>query len=226
MQRIGWLCLACVAYAIPAAAQRFSTGSLSVGDHEVTIVFGPPAPKPTLTGAPYSADQIQDYTPKPGDGGRSATSDVIGHFYRDSQGRVRTEQAIKPAPVWLVEVFDPVAGFAYLLDEQKKIAHRMALPAAPPDRPAPRMPGTVESLGTRTIEGVNAVGTRITGVLTIETWVSEELHETLVTKSSNGYSTRLVNLSLADPDAAFFRPPADYTVVDETGKFTLKLRFQ
>ena len=112
------------------------------------------------------------------------------------------ERAYKPAPIWLTEIFDPVAGVAYLLDDQKKVAHRMPLPpaaASTASQPAPN--------------------------LTIETWESPELKLTLVTKSSNGYTGRLTNLSRNLPDSALFRPPSDYKVVDESAPFPMAVLF-
>jgi hypothetical protein len=61
--------------------------------------------------------------------------------------------------------------------------------------------------------------------LTVETWESGELKLTLLTKSSNGYTTRLTNLSRNQPDAALFRPPSDYTVIDENAPFPMAVRF-
>jgi len=89
----------------------------------------------------------------------------------------------------------------------------------------------LESLGTQTIEGVTAEGTRST--LTIpageigntlpieiveETWYSPDLQITLMTKVRDprtGESTyRLTNLSRSEPDHSLFEVPADYTVRD------------
>jgi len=155
------------------------------------------------------------------------------------------ELAQKPAPIWLTEIFDPVGGFGYVLDEQNKVAHRMALQqgSATPATETGRggmLPETIsEKLGTRMIEGVSAAGTRTTTTLpagavgkglpkplTLETWDSEELRVTVLTRSSNGYSTRLTNLSRAEPDPARFRPPVDYSVVDDKDSFTMTIKFQ
>ncbi|MCI0390587.1 MAG: hypothetical protein MOB07_17720 [Acidobacteria bacterium] len=87
----------------------------------------------------------------------------------------------------------------------------------------------IESLGTQTIEGVTAEGTRTT--LTIpageigntlpleivdETWYSPELQITVMTKHRDprsGETTyRLTNLSRSEPDRSLFEVPTDYTV--------------
>jgi hypothetical protein len=229
--KIVGLCLALVAL---ASAQQFASSSWNVKAGEVTAVFGPPRPAPILTGAPYSADEVQDYTPP--DGNSSPRSNVISHFARDAQGRTRIERAYKAAPIWLTEIFDPVAGVAYLLDDQKKVAHRMPLPpvaaaTAPPANPR----ATIERPDSQTIEGVMAEGTRtVLGsppgsgrpAFTVETWESPELKLTLLTRSSNGYTSRLTNLSRAEPDAALFRPPSGYTVVHEKDPFPMTIQFQ
>ena len=41
-----------------------------------------------------------------------------------------------------------------------------------------------------------------------------ELKLNVLTKSSNGYTSRLVNLRREDIDPALFQPPADYTIID------------
>ena len=42
------------------------------------------------------------------------------------------------------------------------------------------------------------------------------------TSSRNGENTtRMANLSRAEPDAALFQPPPDYRIVDQTGAVTI-----
>lgn len=210
--------------ALVVSAQQFPSNSVEVQDGQVTAIYGPARYALVVTGAPYSADQLQEYAP-PGDASLSR-SGIIGHFARDSQGRTRRSLAFKPAPYWLTEIFDPVAGIAILLDDQAKVAHRMAVQPVPvPDQQAAansRLP--TEALGTRQIDGVAAEGTRDSGVLVMETWKSPELKIDLLRRSSNGYTTRLINLSRNEPDPALFRPPADYRVVDETKPFSMTIR--
>ena len=174
--------------------------------------------------APYSADQVQEYTRTLENGTSTTITNVIGHFFRDSQGRTRTESALKSSATWRIEILDPLAGVAYALDEKNKVAHRTRAQAAAPGRNAPPQM-TTEKLGTQLIDGVLVEGMRMSRTLpsrdglpatfTIETWDSVELKVNMLTKSSNGYTSRLVNLRRADPDPALFRPPADYTVVDQ-----------
>jgi len=96
---------------------------------------------------------------------------------------------------------------------------------------------TTEDLGSQTIDGVLVAGTRTTFTIpvgmegndrplvnTTETWISPDLKITILminTSPTSGVQTfRIDNLSRT-PDPSLFMPPADYTVVDETGTFTI-----
>ncbi len=87
-------------------------------------------------------------------------------------------------------------------------------------------------LGTQTVEGVAAQGTRITRtlspgtvgneqplVITTETWYSPDLKVLVMSKADDprmGVTTyRLTNLQRGEPSAALFEVPADYTVKDQ-----------
>src|SRR5262245_496179 len=86
-----------------------------------------------------------------------------------------------------------------------------------------------EQLGTQTIEGVMAEGTRLTltipagkignerPIVTVnERWYSQELQTVVLTKNSDprmGETTyRLTNINRSEPDPSLFQVPADYTV--------------
>ena len=109
--------------------------------------------------------------------------------------------------------------------------------AAPPDNARPQM--TSEKLGTQTIEGVLAEGTRTTTTWAIgaqgndrpitvvsEMWMSPVLKVMILNKSTdprNGdHTQKLTNISQSEPPAYLFQPPPEYSVVDETGAFTIK----
>ena len=89
-----------------------------------------------------------------------------------------------------------------------------------------------EKLGTQTIEGVSAEGTRqtttlpagLTGgngpaVTVSETWFSPELKVTMLSKENDPRlgerTTKLVNVNRSEPSATLFAPAADYKVVEE-----------
>jgi hypothetical protein len=165
----------------------------------------------------------------------------------------------------VVIIRDPVAGVGYVLDVQNHIAHRFAgtpkpgtarplvtpgsvrdaVTATLPDRPSPsgsakeRPSSESEPLGTQTIEGLAAEGTRTTETIPAntqnndkdmkivsETWLSSELKTMILRKADDprsGESTwRLKDINLSEPDPSLFRLPADYTVIDDTEAVTIK----
>jgi hypothetical protein len=96
-----------------------------------------------------------------------------------------------------------------------------------------------EKLGTQTIEGVLAEGTRMTSTYAVdtegndrpivvvnETWMSPALKLVILNRSSDPrsgeHTQRLTNINQGEPAAELFAPPSDYSVVDETGPFTLR----
>ena len=98
---------------------------------------------------------------------------------------------------------------------------------------------STEKLGTQTIEGVLAEGTRRTTTWRVnsqgndrpisavdERWNSPELKATILSKINDpqfGESTqKLINISRDEPSLSLFQPPPEYTVVDEEGDFTIK----
>jgi hypothetical protein len=91
-------------------------------------------------------------------------------------------------------------------------------------------------LGTQTVEGVPARGTRITRtipagqigniqpiVITTESWYSPDLKVLVMSKSSDprmGETTyKLTNIQRSEPAPSLFQPPDDYTVKDQPGNF-------
>jgi len=141
--------------------------------------------------APYSAVQESSNVQTLADGTHITHKPMTEKFYRDSQGRTRTERSFCQGPsgtpeALVIEIRDPVAGYSYILDEQNQVAHRFVLqlrhpgtsflrttndgvPVAMAAPTTPRqdasMPNvTTESLGTQTMEGVLVEGTRTTRI--------------------------------------------------------------
>jgi hypothetical protein len=138
-----------------------------------------------VKGAPFSATSTSTTTQTLQDGtGINRTAN--GAVYRDTEGRSRREVAftgVGPLAATggthkMVSIFDPVAGAHYMLNPDKKVAHKMTLPAngGNADKAAAfeqKMQARqqqeeasgalkVESLGTQMVNGVNAQGTRTT----------------------------------------------------------------
>ena len=90
-----------------------------------------------MKGAPYSADTVVESSQTLGDGNR-ITRKMTGAVYRDGEGRTRREEegvvsAVTPripsrGPS--ISIVDPVAGFSYSLDPEKKIAWRTPIGGA------------------------------------------------------------------------------------------------
>jgi hypothetical protein len=212
-----------------------------------------------ILGAPFSMTHVREVTNVLPDGSRRTHPGAGEERWRDSAGRTRTQelpasQESAPCSTFLTEVEDPVAGFYYVLDSVNHVAHRMLLAAAPgrtvAQMPVPSRTGggggrgatrTAEDLGTKTMAGVNVVGTKETVVrpahkgdpdaapLTsvTESWRSPALGLEIFSRTQGPRgmeSTETVqNLSTTEPDPSLFRVPAGYQIVDETGPFTMKI---
>jgi hypothetical protein len=199
----------------------------------------------SVTGAPFSGTRVTVHTQT------LANGNVIQRqeqtiLSRDTQGRVRAETT-RTGPNGqgshtMVEIVDAVAGVRRTLSAQNKTAFETTLPnrqnrlnngaarANPAGRRNQDSANIVkENLGTQTVNGVAATGTRVTHTIpanTIgnaqaiqivrETWVSTDLKVPVMVKTSDPRFgtevTQLTNVNRAEPDASLFQTPADYTV--------------
>jgi hypothetical protein len=206
-----------------------------------------------VTGAPYSAVEVTVQQQALA-GGNVIQRQTTTNISRDSQGRVYTESeftrpgaAAGQTPVKRITISDPVAGYVHEVDPQKRVVtSRATRPAngsqtASGPRPAGAAPRTpraagqtdpnvvTESLGTQTVNGVIATGTRVTRTIPAgtmgnalpiqsvrETWVSADLKEPVMIKSVDPRfgtrTTQLTNINRVEPDPSLFQVPADYTV--------------
>ena len=207
---------------------------------------GPGSRTPVL-GAPYSAVQTSQ-TQQTLAGGNLISRQEQSKVYRDSQGRVRVERtrsgpaAASGQPETIIAIFDPVAGFSYVLHPSTMTAIKIPVPqhAGSPNGAGPHPHGNfagnggqvqTESLGTQTVNGVSATGTRRTETIPAgaignqqpiqivrETWISTDLKVPVMIKSSDprfgDMVMQLTNIAQAEPDASLFQIPAGYTVTD------------
>lgn len=194
-----------------------------------------------VKGAPYSAQFVTESTQTLGDGTRISRKSN-GSVYRSAEGRTRRETtlaavgpvAVEGEPVQMVFINDPVARQHYALDLNRRTVRKLPLPDRPPAPPGPGPEGEenvkTESLGTRTIEGVEAEGTRTTihipagrvgndRALEIvsERWYSPELQVVVLSSHRDPFAGenvyRLTNVTRAEPAASLFDVPADFTVL-------------
>jgi hypothetical protein len=137
-----------------------------------------------VKGAPFSAT-TSSTTQQSLQDGTTINRTANGAVYRDSEGRLRREVtftgvgplAASGGTHKMVGIFDPVAGAHYMLNPDKKVAHKMTLPANGGTNKAQAFEQKmqarqqqeeasgalkVESLGTKVVNGVNANGTRTT----------------------------------------------------------------
>jgi len=214
-----------------------------------------------VTGAPFSAVAVSETMQTLADGNHISRKTQT-NLFRDSQGRFRKEvtlPAIGPlatseGPRSFVMINDPVAEQNFILHPEEKTAEKMG-------KPFGRMKGVLkdkaasweakaaasgnfkkEDLGTQTIAGVSAQGTRYTRIIpagqignekpvTIvsEHWYSSDLQLTVMNKRSDprfgDTSYTLTNIQRSEPAASLFAVPSDYTVQEgHMGRHEMKFK--
>jgi hypothetical protein len=140
-----------------------------------------------------------------------------------------------PAPPKLGAPSQPDIGIPQVPSGQGSAPSNQSIPAR--DSTTSRMDAsivanagaTVVPLGTKTIEGVSATGSRTTRTMNpgtmgndrrivsiSDTWTSTDLQVTVLTETDDGQAGRstmkLVNIVRSEPSAALFQIPPDYTV--------------
>jgi len=208
-----------------------------------------------VKGAPFSATATSETTSTLQDGSVLHRTSQVS-MYRDSQGRSRHEATFTGfGPLTasggakkMVMISDPVAGVHIMLDDQQKVAHKTALrthgESGADAKSTPAFVGKMqermqqeeaagllkkESLGTQTISGIVAEGTRTTHIIPAgqignekaiqvvsERWYSADLQIDLKSTRTDprfGTTTYTVtNVQRTEPAATLFTVPADYTV--------------
>ena len=201
----------------------------------------------TVKGAPYQAEAVTEVVQALADGNRIVRK-ISSPVYRDGEGRVRREHALAafgpfaPSKVpRTVFIHDPVAGADYVLDVDRREARKLSPPPGDEGRrwkereearDAKAGPDEkTESLGTRTIDGIEATGTRTRITIAAgevgnekpieivhERWYSPDLQAVVLSRHSDprmGETTyRLTNVSRGEPDKALFEVPEGYTLTD------------
>jgi hypothetical protein len=202
----------------------------------------------TVTGAPFTATVSTQITRTLADGNKIDQT-ITGTIARDSQGRTRRDMTLPGAALapiastspHAVFINDPVAGRSYILHPDWKEAD--ALPFRVWRRLGRRvlkgMGGnsadqnpqneTSVNLGTQTINGVTAQGTRTTRtipagqignerpiVIVTERWYSPDLQTYVLTKRLDPLMGdtvfQLTNIQREEPDPALFQVPSNYAV--------------
>jgi|HubBroStandDraft_3_1064219.scaffolds.fasta_scaffold170876_2 hypothetical protein len=243
---------------------------------------------PTVKGAPYSAQVVNEMVQTLFDGNRITTSHS-SNLYRDSQGRERREESSSGSNPTVRSIFitDPVEGVSYTLVPGSKIAHKMPQRQvgvsvsdggrgegagagrglaeiktdtrtfvmnssgngpetfffSSQETNSSKAKPVVEHLGTQTIEGVSAEGTRTTvtipagqigneqPIVTVtERWYSPELQVMVMNKRTDprtGTTTyKLTNINRTEPSPTMFEVPSDYKVIEPDNRRLIFNKFE
>lgn len=225
-----------------------------VGPRMEILGFGEMHPGKLVTGAPYSAVAVAETKQTLADG-NVIDRKVQTNVYRDSQGRTRHETTftgVGPLAASgqlrsMVRIHDPVAGTAYILHPDTKIAEQLPIPPGGGENRGNLQSrfeehfqqeianGSLkkEDLGTQTINGLAAQGTRYTRIIpsgqignanpiTVvnEMWYSTDLQVPVKIVRNDprfGQTTyTLTNIQRTEPTASLFTVPSDYTVQQAT----------
>jgi hypothetical protein len=232
--------------------ERQIKAAAGAGMESVGSVIEHPFAGGAVKGAPFSAQVIVESSQTTASS-LHISRKVTGALYRDIEGRTRQEMP-RDGAAEIVLINDPVAGIASQLHlfqhtvrkvsyggasqpnrerEEREIAEKTAREAASKQSAA----GTgvqrkSESLGTQSIEGVQAQGMRYTVTvpsgtegndqafdIVSEKWYSPDLKMVVMMKRSDprtGDSLyRLTGINRGEPDHALFEAPSDFTVREE-----------
>ena len=193
-----------------------------------------------ITGAPFSAKIVIEDTRRLYDGS-TATKKTEGAVYRDREGRTRREQPIDNiggfsvlsedgSPQKLVFINDFPGKTHYFLDLNRKVARKNPLPDnRPPLAEKEPKDAKIESLGTKTMEGLTVEGTRTTFEIPVgqigndkpvqvvtEKWFSSELQVIIYSRHvdpiAGEHIFRLVNIKKTEPSADLFTVPNGFRI--------------
>lgn len=192
---------------------------------------------PDTPGAPFSAtvvigserDWSEDFT---------EVYRTINLVARDSRGRTHNEtrqmmpESFHGSPTLTsVRLFDPQTRIRTIYEPATHIARRQLNPGEPKKNSVPDPLVRVEDLGTTTLNGLSAKGTRRTRTIAVkptglrrpieivdEIWYSEVLHINLLVRHSDprfGTDTvGLSNLRREEPPSSMFDVPPGYQILN------------
>lgn len=194
---------------------------------------------------PFSAETVIEDTRRLFDG-TTVTKTNKGAFYRDAAGRTRREQPLEMVggvsisgtdgkPQMLVFINDFAARTQYFLDMNNKVARQHGIGGNPPNEPGTPPDAKTESLGTKTIEGVQVEGTRTTFEIPAgqlgndkpiqvvsEKWFSPELQMIVYSRHldpvAGEHVFKLVNIKRTEPSADLFAVPSGFRIEKGPGK--------
>jgi hypothetical protein len=231
----------------------------------VRLELAGPDDRENVKGIPLTADIVNTHVQSLADGNK-ITNEETSHFYRDSEGRTRREnKLILPgrggdSPT-MIMINDPVAHTKFVLNTVHKSADEIVQEQGPGTAnvmymkkrqdeqivtggghpPKENSQETKEDLGTQSIEGVTARGTRTSHVIpagkignerpitvTTESWYSDDVGMEVLRIHKDPWSgevtTKVTNIRRGEPDASLFAPPANYKVQNmKNGMQTIRI---
>jgi len=231
--------------------------AMSQAQTGIWMGVGPLPRSEAVKNSPFSADlvTVNDHAP----GQLGIKTEFHGKAARNSQGESYfAMELVRPTPdptgPMRVTITDPGAQTVTSLDQKSKTAYVSHVsadklnkapiltpgsnPPAADGKPAGAVSATAasannaktESLGTKDIDGLQVVGTRVIHtnppngpadkpfVSTVDTWSSPELKLIVMTETNTSagdhHVSRLENIVRTEPSAALFKVPSDYKVRD------------
>ncbi|MBX7218490.1 MAG: hypothetical protein K1Y36_00950 [Blastocatellia bacterium] len=199
-----------------------------------------------VKGAPFSAQVVTKITQTLADG-TTLTRENKGFIARDKDGRTRRERsfdilgpfATNGTETKVIVINDPVAGVQYHLDPNQMKGRRFSdterkAPPPPPQNPEGFEEKT-ESLGKKSMNGVEVEGTRTVATIPAgaigndrpiqivsERWYAPALkllvYSTHKDPRLGATVFQLTNLSLKEPDSSLFTVPPDFRIKDDDGQ--------
>ncbi len=180
-----------------------------------------------VAGTPFTATVVINNE----DGSRSSQYSMI-EIARDSAGRIRNERhKFVPGtfrgtpPTLFVHTYDPATRISHIYDPVTMTYRDQVV--LPPRKSIDQKGGKEEDLGSTTINGTQARGTRITHTIPArvsgtgkpvhmvdEVWFSEELQMNVMEQHSDGrgglQTLAILSIKREEPDATLFEVPAGY----------------
>ncbi len=184
-----------------------------------------------IAGTPFTATVLINNEGSAADGSRSSQHTII-EIARDSAGRIRNERhKFVPEsfrgtpPVLFVHTYDPATRISHIYDPVTMTYRDQVVP--PPRQSIDQKSGKEEDLGSTTINGTQARGTRVTHTIPArvsgtgkdvdmvdEVWFSDELQMNVLEQHSDGrgglQTLAILSIKREEPDAALFEVPAGY----------------
>ncbi len=236
------------AAALTSAAQEPAPPPPPPGPDHVGMMHGPgePGEGKVVTGIPLTAQIVVKHENTLADGNHILRTTETT-LYRDSQGRVRREITVDVGTPTtgavkhtIITINDPVSGSRYMLDPTDKTARKMPSPhghGPHSNRPAGDMVKKTlsksvqqDQLGTKTIDGFQATGERVTRTIAAgeignekpievvtERWFSADLQLPLLITHTDPLigtaTTKVTSVTRGEPDASLFQVPSDYKIV-------------